>query len=118
MTYTVSSPTTIFFEDTMAKSGLKPLNRSQTGRAPGTLRSQYRDWLLFNWDTIHLAISSRICCVCRYIEQVHQANCSWIKHVCLFDPSRTWGIGWLVSDSTASSYEASGVKSPLPSWQN
>src|SRR6267154_5767171 len=46
--------------DTIAKSGLRLLNRSQIERAPDTLRSQYKDWLLFNCGTIHLAISSKI----------------------------------------------------------
>src|SRR6266516_4625311 len=79
----VSSPTTILEGDTIAKSGLKPLNRSQAGWAPGTLRSQNKVQLLFNCGTINFAIISRMrLCLSVYLRRA-SGKLQWDK-TCLF----------------------------------
>src|SRR6267154_2774739 len=62
----VNSPTTLLEGDTIAKSGLGPLKRSQTCLVPGTPRSQNRVLFGLICGTIHFVIISKII-LCRLV---------------------------------------------------
>src|SRR6266516_1425806 len=81
--HTVNSPITIDVDDTIARSGLGPLNRSQTCLAPGTLRSQKRDWFDFIFGTIHFAIISKMV-LYRFVYRARAPGELQLDKTCLF----------------------------------